>query len=733
MFLATEMRRAAGPGIRCLLLCLLLIHALPAGARTVVVGVYRNSPKIFMDEEGRPRGFFVELLEAMAADSGWRLEWRPCPWERCLDLLADGTLDLMPDVAWTSERARRLRFGSEVALSSWSVFYTRPEHPLYSLLELDGARVAVVRGSVQYQALRGLARELAIEPRYLEVPEMAAAFRSVRDGEADAALVNVYFGRRHARGYGLSDSRVVVRPALLYIAASPGAADALLPVIDDHLRAWKQDRDSVYHRALQHWLVRDRGRLARGLFRGLLLGLAAALFLLGLVLLFRALLRRRTAELEAKQRHLDHLAHHDPLTGLPNRLLFFDRLEQSIRRGHRQRRGFALLFLDLDQFKQINDTFGHELGDRLLKQVAERLCSAVRESDTVARIGGDEFAVILEGLQAPSDVVVGVQHLVQAFEEPFDVGGHRFTVSCSIGIALYPQDGEDVHTLLRNADTAMFRAKAAGRNTYRLYDEEMTRETVARARMETALRQAVERGELEVRYQPQHALEDGRLVGFEALLRWRHPDLGEVPPAQFLPLAEETGLMERVGARVLEAACRQVAAWRRAGLPQVRMAVNLSCRQLRDPALPEQVARRLEETGCPASALEFEVTENFVMSRLEPAVATLERLRAMGIELAIDDFGTGYSSLAYLKTLPLSRLKIDRSFVGGVPGDENDSAIVRAVVALAHALGLKVLAEGVEREEQVEFLRDAGCDEVQGYLYGAPVTAEEATRRLEGG
>jgi len=714
-------------------LLLLLTWALPSTpeVRTVSVGVYQNSPKVFIDEQGRPAGFFIELLEGIAAREGWRLHYVPCEWKRCLELLEEGEIQLMPDVAFSRERERRFAFGREVALSSWSVFYTDPEKPLFSLKALDGEKVAVVRNSIQYQALRELVKELGIRPVYLETDDMGEVFRLVHTGQARAGLVNTYFGRRNAGEFGLVESSVLVRPTLLYIAANPAAAPDLLPAIDNHLRAWKQDRDSLYHAAVAKWLVPpEQIRLMQWLTWGVALALGVGMILLSLVALFRSMLKRRTAELERKKRHLDHLAHHDPLTGLPNRLLFFDRLEQSIHRARREGKGLALLFLDLDQFKQINDTFGHALGDELLKQVANRLRAAVRESDTVARIGGDEFAVIMEALNEPADVIVGVQHLSSIFHDPFTVDEHRFSITFSIGISIYPQDGGDAHTLLRNADTAMFRAKAAGRNTYQLYDETMTRETVERARLEGALRQAVESGSIEIHYQPQVVLADGRLAGFEVLMRWRHAELGEVPPDRFLPLAEEIGLMGRLGEQVLRAVCAQLVSWREEGLEPGRLAVNLSCRQLRDPGLLETVSRILEESGCPPSALEFEVTENFVMRQVDLSVATMRRLRSMGIELAIDDFGTGYSSLAYLKALPLSRLKIDRSFIAGIPGDDNDLAIVRAVVALGRTLGLKVLAEGVETEEQRGFLLEAGCDEAQGYLFGRPVAAEQATELL---
>ncbi len=714
-----------------LLLCPFFLVQAALGVQPVRVGIYQNSPKVFIDEAGHPAGFFIDLLEEIARQEQWRLEYHSCRWEECLEMLEKGRIDLLPDVAYSKARGGRFAFGREVALSSWSVFYTPEDRELLSLKALDGKKVAVVQESIQYQALRKLAGELEIRPKYVEVPGMQDVFRLVQSRKVAAGLVNTYFGWRNAEEYGLRESRVLVRPTLLYIAASPAAGASLLPAVDDYLTAWKQDRDSIYHESMARWLVpAEAGQAWRWFYW--VAGVALLLFVLvvALVILVRQQVKSKTAALKEKTDRLDHLAHHDPLTGLPNRLLFFDRLKHSIRQARRQQRSLALLFLDLDQFKQINDTYGHGVGDELLKEVAKRLRRAIRETDTIARIGGDEFAVIMESLNEPAGVVVGVQHITRALKEPFEIPGHQFSITLSIGISIFPQDGADAQTLLRNADTAMFRAKAAGRNTYQLYDEEMTRETVERAVMESALRRMVEANEVEVHYQPQVSLVDGRLVGFEALARWRHPELGQVSPERFIALAEEAGLMVQLGEQVLEKACRQFMVWQEQGLDVGVVAVNLSGKQLRDPELLERVSHVLERNNCPPTALEFEITESFVMNRVDESIATMKRLRSMGIELAIDDFGTGYSSLAYLKLLPISKLKIDRSFIDGIPHDENDRVIARAVIALGKTLGLKVIAEGVETSEQDRFLREAGCDEAQGNYYGEPVPAERMEKML---
>ncbi|MGE0082550.1 MAG: putative bifunctional diguanylate cyclase/phosphodiesterase, partial [Thiohalomonadaceae bacterium] len=425
------------------------------------------------------------------------------------------------------------------------------------------------------------------------------------------------------------------------------------------------------------------------------------------------------------EERIHHLAHYDVLTDLPNRLLFNDRLAHSMERAQRTGARVALLFLDLDHFKNVNDTLGHEFGDKLLRVIAERLRSAVREQDTVARLGGDEFTVVLEHLARVQDAGVVANKILEAVAHPVNLQGHELFVRASIGISIFPDDGRDVQTLLRNADAAMYRAKEHGRNTYQYYTPELTVASIERLDLENALRRALERGELFLQYQPQVAIPSGRIVGAEALLRWNHPTKGLIPPSQFIPLAEDAGLMVLIGAWVIETACMQLRVWRDEGLPLRRMAVNLSGQQITRGELVETVGNILERTGVDPADLELEITESFVMAHLGDGLDTLYGLKRLGITLAIDDFGTGYSSLAYLKRLPIDRLKIDRSFVHDIPADRDDMAIAATIIAMAHNLDLQVIAEGVEQPAQVDFLGRHRCDEVQGYLYGKPLSAAD--------
>jgi diguanylate cyclase (GGDEF)-like protein len=434
------------------------------------------------------------------------------------------------------------------------------------------------------------------------------------------------------------------------------------------------------------------------------------------------------------QEQLEHQANYDALTGLPNRSLLRDRLRQAVY-AQRTARSIAVVFLDLDHFKFVNDSLGHDTGDELLKRVAERLRSAVRDGDTVSRLGGDEFILILNDQPGEERIFHALQRIVARVADPISIRGRELRVTCSAGISLYPQDGADVETLLKNADAAMYRAKDHGRNNFQFYTAEMNRRANERLALETSLRRAVERREFMLHYQPRVSLGSGAIVGVEALLRWQHPEWGLVAPDRFIPLAEETGLIVPIGDWVLRSACAQNRAWQNAGLPPVTVSVNLSARQFRQEDLAKWVARVLGETGLEGRHLEMELTESLVMHDAEAAIQTLQRLKSLGVQLAVDDFGTGYSSLSYLTSLPIDCLKIDQSFVRNITADGGNGGAVlaRAIISLGHSLGLRVLAEGVETGAQAEFLHGHGCDEVQGFHYCKPVAAQEFAALLAEG
>ena len=436
--------------------------------------------------------------------------------------------------------------------------------------------------------------------------------------------------------------------------------------------------------------------------------------------------------LRRSQERLLHMAKHDALTGLPNRSLLDDRLGQALQHAERYSRHVTVAFMDLDNFKSINDSLGHDAGDELLVQMSGRLIKTVRGTDTVVRLGGDEFVILLfDQPNVEESVAIALERLMKAVAEPMDLRGHKVQLGCSIGVATYPLDGRDGSTLLKNADTAMYRAKELGKSNFQFYTADLNAKLKERMALQNGLLQAMARDEFFLEYQPQVDLATGQLIGVETLIRWRNPELGIVPPNKFISLAEDSGIIVALGLWVLRTACLQQVAWQAQGCAAIKMSVNVSPRQFKEPRFSESVAAVLLETGIQPELLELEITESLIMDDVGRAVATMHRIRDLGVQLSIDDFGTGYSSLSSLKDFPVSRLKIDRSFVSMLPGNANDCTLAKAVIALGHQLNLKVVAEGVETQHQQDFLRDCRCDEMQGFHFSRPVSAQAVQTMLQ--
>ena len=436
-----------------------------------------------------------------------------------------------------------------------------------------------------------------------------------------------------------------------------------------------------------------------------------------------SLLQERTAQ-------VDWLAYYDTVTQLPNRALFEDRLTQAVAIARAKNQALGVLFISLDQFKKVNDSLGHGPGDSLLKEFAERLKSCISKSDTVARFGSDEFALLRSQINGTKDVIETIGSLSQVLKFSFDLPGHELFATASVGVSLFPLDGDDSQTLLKNAGAALYKAKKSGGANYQFYTADMHELATSRLALETNLRRAIQNEEFLVHYQPRVAVDSLAITGVEALVRWQHPQLGLVPPGQFIPLAEDTGLIVPIGEWVLRTACKQGRRWRDEGFAPIQIAVNICARQFHEQDLSQTVITILEETGLPASNLELELTESSIMEDAEFAAGVLSRLKSMGIKISIDDFGTGFSSLSSLKKLPIDALKVDRTFVRDVTSDTDDAALVNAIITLAHNLRLKVIAEGVETEAQLRFLQVLRCDEIQGFLFSKPLPADELASTL---
>jgi diguanylate cyclase (GGDEF)-like protein/PAS domain S-box-containing protein len=520
------------------------------------------------------------------------------------------------------------------------------------------------------------------------------------------------------RLFGYSASEAIGR-SILFLYVDEGNANDLSPLLlDEFLGAGGHDIE-----------VRRRKKSGEVFWANLSLSRTkdAGGHIIGLTGFVTDITERKQAE-----ERIHHLAYFDALTGLPNRTLLCKLTDQALSKADRAAENVALLFIDLNRFKPINDTLGHEIGNRLLQEVGRRLRETIRDEDVVARLGADEFVVALYDITRRDNAGVVAQKLLAAFEAPVLIDAHELRIALSIGISVFPQDGNDTETLLRLADIAMYRTKQAGQEGFGFYSQDMNRRAYEALKIESGLRRALEENQLLLYYQPKVRISDSAITGVEALVRWQHPHEGLLLPNEFIRVAEETGLIVRLGAWVLEAACRQARTWKEAGLPVMRVAVNISAREF-TPALPGRVRDILVRHGLTPQWLELEITESMLMHSSDRAVAMMDELTAMGVSLSLDDFGTGFSSLSYLKRFPIETLKIDRSFIHGIPDDINDIAIAGAITGMARQMRRRVIAEGVETPAQLQFLAQIGCDEIQGYLFSPPLIATEMTALLNAG
>jgi len=831
---------------RCIALLTCCAAAAFAQAREVRVGVYQNEPKIFMGADGQPSGILGELLVEIARHEGWTLRPVRCEWQACLDALKAGDLDLMPDVAYSEQRAAIFDFHKVPALLSWSQIYKHNGITINSALDLKGKRIAVLEGSVQQSYLDSLLSGFGVQAELVPVTSFKEGFELASSGAVQAAAVNRFYGDAQAPRYKLESTPILFQPAQLFYATAAGRNADLLHAIDQRLETWGSKPDSQYFVILKRWMDAPP---QFGIPNYIWWSLAALLLLLGIAVAIGVLLRREVASktihikagedrlstilngvdayiyikdtelryeyanrkvcelfgvpmagvvgktdaaffdevtvarirtndlrviqhgerveeeetntsLDGTQEHtylsvkiplrredgsihalcgistditrhkqaeqaIHHLAFYDPLTQLPNRRLLLERMQLALRAHTRDRQCGALLFIDVDNFKDLNDTLGHQLGDELLRQIAQRLGTCIRSQDTLARQGGDEFVVLLQGLHASLEVAVQqarqvADKVLARLHEPYLLKNQQYTSSASIGVTMITPNALNQEELLKQADLAMYQAKSQGRNAVRFFDPQMQSQVNARTAIEADIRKGITAGEFVLHYQPQVDAQ-GRICAYEALARWHHPQRGLVPPMEFIGVAENAGLILPLGEWLLNAACRQLVTWAdHADMAHRTVAINVSARQFRQPHFVESVQSALSTTGAAPNRLELELTESLLVDDVSSVVAKMNALKSVGVRLSLDDFGTGYSSLSMLKRLPLDQLKIDQTFVRDLLTDPQDASIVRAIVAMGQSLNLQVIAEGVETQAQRDALLALGCTYFQGYLFGRP-------------
>ncbi|MBU1223909.1 MAG: EAL domain-containing protein [Gammaproteobacteria bacterium] len=713
----------------------------------VRIGVFENPPIVSAPPDALPEGIAIDMVRWVAEREGWQVTYVPAAFDTLMEQLDRGTIDLLVGIGYSDERAKRFQFSQQSLIGNWGMVFRHAGARIESLPDLKGKRVALMRSSTHSQALLDLSAQFdaAFTPVYVDTyPEVLQA---ISDGRADAGVVNRVFAAVHAHNKkDLAVTGIVFNPVFVHYAAPLHASPVFLQALDRRLAALKADPQSAYYASLRRWLeAAPADRVphwlpwaAATVVSLLVLALAIAGFLRHQVQRQTGELQRRADQLQSEieqrkqaQQHLNQLAYFDGLTGLPNREGFGIALNQVLVDMQGSEERLALLFIDVDRLKNINDGLGHGAGDLLLQQIAGRLQGVLRAHDHLSRFGGDEFVVIVSEIGETSDAELVANRLLNALVAPIDIGSTQIYTSASIGIALYPDDATSVDTLLKHADTAMYQAKEMGGNRFVFYHARQTERVIERLTLDTRLRQALERQELLLHYQPVVALGSRRIVGVEALLRWNDPERGLVMPGAFIPAAEDTGLIIQLGEWVLEAACAQLRDWQQQGKADgMTLAVNVSTRQFEGGRLVKSVEQALSRTGLAPECLELEITENVMLIMNDEVRGSLDSLRELGVRLSLDDFGTGYSSLSYLKQLPFHTLKIDQSFVSKIPGLVGDAQLVTTILALAKGFELEVIAEGIETQAQYDFLLEHGCEFGQGYLMSRPQPADALAAML---
>lgn len=715
------------------------VHIKNEPGQLIRVGVFPNPPVAFKNNKGKWRGISVDVIQAIADEKGWKLEYIEDSFSGLQNKFKTNEIDIISMMAYSDKRAKKYTFSKNPLISNWGLVYSRPDSKISSLLDLKGKRIGVMKNNIHDTAFRKLVKKFDINLTIVELANFKDVMESTKAGKTDAGVANRLFGALNAHKYNLVETGIIFNPINIHYSSLHPGNKAILDAIDEQLIKYKANKDSVYFTAIRQWMNQSTESRSYRWLVWLAVGLFSVIvIMLGLTLLLRRQVEIRTHELQAEvderreaERKLDELAYYDSLTKLPNRVSLIEHLKIAIGRAKRKNNSFAVLFIDIDRFKTVNDSLGHAAGDQLIIHAANRLKACLRNEDSINRFGGDEFVAILQDITDLSYINRVTDRMLKCFNAPIHIESTEVFSSICIGVALYPDDDDSGDNLLKYADAAMYHAKAQGGNNYQFYNKELTKKIQKRLDLETRLRHALEREEFILYYQPIFNLQDQQPIGVEALIRWQDPKLGLIMPDTFIPQAEETGLILDIGDWVLNQACQQVKEWESQGLGQLHLAVNVSSLQFEHDRLYSSVISALNKFELHAQQLELEITERMFLNISDTVRETLNRLTAKGVKLSIDDFGTGYSSLSYLKQLPIDTLKIDRSFIMGIPNDRDDVQIASTIVSMAHGLGMGVVAEGIETENQLKYLNSLSCRRGQGYYLAKPQSVEDVTAYLK--
>ena len=700
-----------------------------------VAGDNNYPPYEYVDEYGTYKGFNVDIMNAISIELGLDIDLVPMEWNDAVEALERKEVDLIQGIYRTEEREEKFLFADPIVVSSQAIFVMKNTNIIAEIEDLSGVRVAFQEGDINQEIINNIP-DIILIPKKNQIEAMEALL----NGEADACVCNkltsIYYLQKFKKSHLV---KIVGEPIedTEYGPATYYGNEELIMLINQGLRKIKSN--GIYDKIYKKWFGEEliyKDDIIESYIKevSIIASIIAAVILLFIIWnkKLRAEVDKRTRELRLAnedlimhQKKIHNLAYYDSVTSLPNKLFITEALVNVIKSAEKSNSKFALLYFDLDRFKQINDTLGHDFGDMVLEKIGKRIIKLIGKMDVLARIGGDEFLILMKHIKSEDEAVILANKIIEAFKSPFIVSTYDLFLSTSIGIAVYPEAGETVQALMKNADIAMYKAKNSGGNSYYIYTRELSEKEMDNLILINELRLAERNNELRLFYQPIVDISTRDIVEMEALIRWENPREGIISPARFIPLAEETGLIVPIGEWVLRTACKQQKSWTDKGYKPVKVSVNISARQFKQPNFAETVLRIINETGIDPNYLVLEITESIAIINIGYTLEILKKLKAFGVCVAIDDFGTGYSSLYKLKEMNIDELKIDKSFIKDIKVNEKNEKIIKAIIALGSELNLKVTAEGVETEEQLEFLKKNGCNKAQGFYYSRPIPPEE--------